>query len=91
MNQYKVLANAVIVQAATDYRAARRALKKCALKAEYTKNISRAELAKLETKMRTCRRMIRDVERFFRSSWFTMLSDADGRQILTELQKEVIR
>lgn len=91
MDQYEALANAVIIQAADDFREARRTLKRCALKAEYTNNISNAELAKLVKRARECRRMIRDVERFFRSSWFTVLSDTDGRQILAELQKEVVR
>ena len=33
--------------------------------------------------------MIREVERFFRSRWFQMLTDTDGRIILENLKKEV--
>ena len=33
--------------------------------------------------------MIREVERFFRSRWFQMLTDTDGRMILENLKKEV--
>jgi len=32
---------------------------------------------------------IRELEQFFRSYWFTVLSDADGGYILERLQKEV--
>ena len=33
--------------------------------------------------------MIREVEKFFRSRWFLMLTDTDGRMILEHLKKEV--
>ena len=33
--------------------------------------------------------MIREVEKFFRSRWFLMLTDTDGRTILEYLRKEV--
>ena len=33
--------------------------------------------------------MIREVEIFFRSRWFLMLTDTDGRMILEQLRKEV--
>ena len=32
---------------------------------------------------------IREVELFFRSRWFLMLTDTDGRMILEHLKKEV--
>ena len=32
---------------------------------------------------------IREVERFFRSRWFLILTDTDGRMILEQLRKEV--
>ena len=35
------------------------------------------------------RKMIREVERFFRSEWFKQLSEADGNMILEQLKKEV--
>ena len=34
-------------------------------------------------------KMIREVERFFRSKWFKQLSEADGNMILEQLKKEV--
>ena len=33
--------------------------------------------------------MIREVERFFRSKWFLMLTDMDGKTILENLKREV--
>lgn len=32
---------------------------------------------------------IRQLERFFRSSWFEVLTDVDGRTVLARLRKEV--
>ena len=34
-------------------------------------------------------KMIREIERFFRSKWFKQLSEADGNMILEQLKKEV--
>ena len=63
------LASAIIVQAAKDYRAAARVLKKhpgsAAAKAE-----------------------ISELERFFLSDWFRVLSTVDGEQILIRLRRE---
>jgi len=34
-------------------------------------------------------KMIREIERFFRSKWFMQLTGADGNVILEQLKKEV--
>lgn len=70
MEPFSCLSNAIIEQAAKDYRTAARKLKKD------PENI-------------TAQTTIREVERFFRSSWFSVLSDADGTMILRLLRKEV--
>ena len=66
-DSYEELANAIVLKAVRDYRAARK------------KGTGRgAEL------------MIWDCERFFRSEWFTALTDIDGQTLLRRLQEESI-
>ena len=72
MDPYENLANAIVLQAVKDWRAARKKLKK------RPKN----EEAKL---------MVKDCEDFFRSDWFTALTDVDGEVLLRKLQEEEIR
>ena len=72
MDPYQALANSIIIQAAKDYRKARKKLKK------RPKN----EEAKL---------MVKDCEDFFRSEWFTALTDVDGGMLLKKLQEEEIK
>ena len=69
MNSYEMLANAIVVQAAKDYRAARRKL----LKDPYSINA-------LKT--------VKEVEVFFRSDWFKVLTPVDGGTILKFLKEE---
>lgn len=61
-NGYEALAQAIIVQAAKDYKKA------------------------LE---RDARGFCREIERFFHSDWFTVLSDANPDMILQRLRREV--
>ena len=72
MDPYENLANAIVLHAVKDWRAARKKLKK------RPKN----EEAKL---------MVKDCEEFFRSDWFTALTDVDGEVLLRKLQEEEIR
>lgn len=69
IENYEKLANAIILQAVKDYRAARKKLKKQPTNKD-------AEI------------MINETERFFRSDWFTALTDVDGALILRKLQEE---
>lgn len=69
MNSYEMLANAIVVQAAKDYRAARRK----PLKDPYSINA-------LKT--------VKEVEVFFRSDWFKVLTPVDGGTILKLLEEE---
>lgn len=64
------LANAVIIQAAKDYRVVARRLERFPASEK-----SRKEL--------------RELEDFFRSDWFRMLSSANGPAILEQLRKEI--
>ena len=69
MDPYENLANAIIMQAVKDYRAAKKKLKKRPTNKD-------AEL------------MVIDTEKFFRSDWFTALTNVDGEVILRKLQEE---
>lgn len=63
------LADAIIIKAAKDYRAALRRKRRNpgSVKAEYS---------------------IREIERFFRSKWFTCLTDVKGEYLIERLKKE---
>ena len=67
---YENLANAIIVQAANDYRAALRTL-------EQNPKYPPALQDKSE------------VEGFFRSEWYTLLTSVDGETLLRMLREEV--
>lgn len=69
IENYEKLANAIILQAVKDYRAAKKKLKKQPTKKD-------AEI------------MVKDTERFFRSDWFTALTNVDGEVILRKLREE---
>ncbi len=70
-DHYENLANAIIVQAAKDYRKALQQLKRCP-------HAERARLTKAE------------VERFFRSEWFGILTDADPDYLLDQLKRACV-
>ena len=69
MTEYEMLANAIIEQAAKDFRAAQKKLKKNPY------NV-------------TAQRTIREVEAFFLSNWFKVLTTANGPTILKMLKEE---
>ena len=69
MTEYEMLANAIIEQAAKDFRAAQKKLKKNPY------NV-------------TAQRTIREVEVFFLSNWFKVLTTANGPAILKMLKEE---
>jgi hypothetical protein len=70
MDPYEKLANAIILQAVKDYRAAKRKLKRN----------PRNHLAQSE---------VDSIERFFRSDWYSCLTEVDGEILIKKLQEEV--
>lgn len=70
MDPYEKLANAIILQAVKDYRAAKRKLKRN----------PRNHLAQSE---------VDSIERFFRSDWYSCLTEVDGEMLIKKLQEEV--
>ena len=70
-NPYENLANAIIVQAAVDYRRARSVLRRDANNDDALDTIC-------------------EVEWFFRTEWFRLLTNVDPDLILTRLREECI-
>ena len=70
MDQFEGLANAIIIQAAADYRLALKQLRQNPL-------------------FQPAIRMSYEVERFFRSDWFSILTRVDGMELLARLKTEV--
>jgi hypothetical protein len=69
MDQFEGLANAIIIQAAVDYRLALKQLRQ-------------------NPDCQPAIRMKYEVERFFRSDWFSMLTRVDGPELLARLKTE---
>ncbi len=70
MDQFEGLANAIIIQAAADYRLALKQLRQNPL-------------------FQPAIRMSYEVERFFRSDWFSILTRINGIKLLARLKTEV--
>ena len=70
MDQFEGLANAIIIQAAVDYRLALKQLRQNPL-------------------FQPAIRMSDEVERFFRSDWFSILTRINGIELLARLKTEV--
>ena len=72
MTGYQALANAIVEQAAKDYRAA-------------LKNLRRHPDSKaaMENAM--------ELEKFFHSGWYGILTDVDPNYLITKLRKEAVK
>ena len=69
---YERLANAIVLQAVSDYRVA---LKKIKAHPKNREAISEAL----------------EIEKFFRSGWYSILTDVDGEYLIRRLQDEIRR
>lgn len=67
---YERLANAIILQAASDYRRNLKKLKKKPQNREVLNEVMR-------------------IEKFFRSSWYQVLTTVDGEFLIEKLRKEI--
>lgn len=100
---YKALANAIVIQAAADYRANPKLRKRFAARLEIAeKKLAEAQLThdeeligraernrdRVQNKLYAIDADQRGIERFFRSEWFRFLTDANGELILQQLQAE---
>lgn len=71
MTPYQSLANAIIEQAAKDYRIALRYHFKHPGNTRYQQNVC-------------------EIERFFRSDWYTALTDVEGEYLIREIRRRVL-
>ena len=72
MTGYHALANAIIEQAAKDYLAALKVIRRCP-----------DSKAAMEEAM--------ELERFFHSGWYGILTDVDPDSLITQLRKEAVK
>lgn len=92
----QALANAIVVQAAEDYRRARKYLKKHPKTSELVARVeamtprerSRTREGRLLNEIIRQENMAAECERFFRSQWCSCLTKADGVFILRKLEEE---
>ena len=70
MDFYTELANAIVIQAAKDYRNALKTLKR----------YPRYEPAK---------KVVAEVEEFFRSEWYRTLTSVDADMLMTKIRREI--
>lgn len=70
MDFYTELANAIVIQAAKDYRKALKTLKR----------YPRYEPAKA---------MVAEVEEFFRSEWYRILTSVDAEMLMRKIRREI--
>lgn len=70
ITNYENLVNAIILQAAKDYRMALKSLK-------------------ANPRNRTAKADKDEIERFFRSGWFSVLTSVDGEMLIRSLKMEV--
>lgn len=70
MDFYTELANAIVIQAAKDYRKALKTLKR----------YPRYEPAKA---------VVAEVEKFFRSDWYRMLTSVDAEMLMRKIRREI--
>lgn len=88
MDPYEALANAVIIQAAKDYRAARRQLARHMKKKPVKRSEKDPRWMKWNSKRIDLEAELSDLKRFFYSDWFTCLSWTDGPALYERLRKE---
>jgi hypothetical protein len=70
MDPYEKLANAIILTAVQDYRAALKKLKS-------------------NPRSRSAMQDAMECERFFRSDWYSILTDVSGEYLISKLREEV--
>jgi len=72
MDCYQTLANAIIIQAAKDYKTALKYNAHSPMEIEHSVSI-------------------KDLERFFCSEWFSVLSTVDGKSLMNRIKSEVLK
>ena len=76
MDGYQALGNAVAIQAAKDYTKAARYID--------------AHKGERSQKMTNARKTVKEVEEFFLSDWFKVLSGCDGAKLFNEIKRKAL-
>lgn len=84
LDPYQMLANAIVEKACTDYRREFEKLMRYKKNKTYTKN-GHTKRAFIELV-----KEVDDIEWFFRSSYFCILTDLDGEYLINMLQLDVL-
>lgn len=87
MDPYEALANAIVIQAADDYRAAARQWYRADKKIKKARSREERNEAVVEKRQATL--MMKEVTAFFMGKWCAELTKADGEYIITRLKKEM--
>lgn len=88
MDPYEALANAVIIQAAKDYRASRRKYTNLMKKKPVKWSEKDPRWTKWQNKKIDIEAELTELKRFFYSGWFNCLSKADGPALYKRLREE---
>ena len=86
INPWQRLANAIVKQAANDYRAAAKVIDRAT-----PRQIERARQPDPKRSSDNLRRKMQTLDectRFFRSGWYMMLTDLDGEVLIEKLERE---
>lgn len=86
MEPYEALANAIIELAAKDYRKLAIAYHRAIRKRKRVRNVKERE--KLDYQKRSIKRQITEIEKFFRSKWFSELTSISGEMVILRLREE---
>ena len=78
MEPYRKLSNAIIIRAVDDYRRSLKRLNSLLKKPEVNSRL----IAKTE-------REIDEIEEFFRSEWYGIMTDISGEDVIRKIRKEV--
>lgn len=88
MDPYEALANAIIIQAAKDYRAARRQYAHLMKKKPVKRSEKDPRWEKWNNRKMNIESELSELEKFFYSEWFTCLSKTDGQDLYERLREE---
>lgn len=88
MDPYESLANAVIIQAARDYRTARHQIERLMRKKPVRRSQKDPRWMKWNNAKKDVENKLSEIKRFFYSECFTCLSSTDGPALYERLREE---
>ena len=86
LEPHEELANAIIELAVKDYRKLAIGYHRTIRKRKRVRNVKERE--RLDYQKRSIRRQITELEKFFRSKWFSELTSVSGEMVISRLREE---